>query len=172
MEILFENRYIMSKERYMDWVRRPIRKNYFFIMWVVILSFTVFLFLICILNQDITFSGFSLFLTIFCIYRAFFRSKMMISKQFKVLAMTQGANEWERVIQFNDNIVVIDGVTTTKYNWSQVIELIDSKDYIILMLNKRLGLRLEKDGFSKGSSDTFLQFFKDEYSNIRLSSKK
>jgi len=130
MEILFENRYIMSKERYMDWARKPIKRNYFIIMWLVIMSFTVFLFLNFILNQDLISSIFSLFLTMFCIYRAFFRSKILISKQFKVLAMTQCANEWERVIQFTDYIVVIDGVTTTKYNWSQVVELIDSKDYL------------------------------------------
>lgn len=96
----------------------------------------------------------------------------MISKQFEALAITQGANKWERVLQFADCIAVVDGATTTKYNWSQVVELIDRKDYLILMLNKRLGLRLEKDGFTKGSPDTFLQFIKDEHPSIPLSSKK
>jgi hypothetical protein len=172
MEILFENRYTMSKERFMDWASNPIRKNHFVIMWLVIMSFTVFLLLNSILNQDIFSSVFSLFFTMFCIYRAFFRSKMMVSKQFKVLVMTQGANEWERVIQFTDYILVIDGVTTTKYKWSQVAELIDSKDYLVLMLNKRVGLRIEKDQFTKGTPDTFLQFVKDQYPSIPLSSKK
>lgn len=116
MEVLFENSYRMSKERYMDWARKPIRKNYFDIMWLVFMSFTLFLFINSILNQDLISSVFYLTLTMFCIYRTFFRSKMMISKQFKVLAMAQGTNEWERVIQFTDYIVVIDGVTTTKYN--------------------------------------------------------
>ncbi len=172
MEILFENRYKMTKKRFMNWAKNPIKKNYFVVLWLILMIITIFMSITSFFNQDIFFSAFYLFLTMFCIYRGFFRTKILISKQFKVLAITQGLDGWERVIEFADCITVIDGITTTQYKWSQIVKLIDNKDYLILMLNNKLGLRIEKDGFTKGTPDSFLQFIKSKYPSIPLSTKK
>jgi hypothetical protein len=172
MEILFENRYKMTKERFMNWAKNPIKKNYLIVLWLILMIITIYMSITSIFNRDIFFSAFYLFLTMFCIYRGFFRTKILISKQFKVLAITQGVDRWERVIQFADCITVIDGITTTKYKWSQIVKLIDNKDYLILTLNNKLGLRIEKDGFTKGTPDSFLQFIISKYPSIHLSIEK
>ncbi|MDP4089119.1 MAG: YcxB family protein [Bacillota bacterium] len=172
MEVLFENRYMMTKERYMDWVKNPIRKNYFVIFWLVLMVFTTLMFIISILSNDMLFSFFYVLMAVFCIYRAVFRRKMLSSKYFKSLAVNQGAEEWERVIQFTDNIAIKDGNTTVQYQWEQIDKLIENEKYLILTLKNKLGIRISKDGFTKGTPDTFIQYIKNQYQSIRLSTRR
>ena len=172
MEILFENRYTMKKERWMDWANNPIKKNPFKIIWIILMIFTLFMFLNSILNGDIIFSAFYTLMTVYCIYRAFLRTKLIIIKQFKLIAGNQGALEWERVIQFTDVITVIDGNTTSHYQWIQVVKFIENKNYLILVLKNGLGIRVDKNGFTINNYENFLRYIKNQFPNITLSVKK
>lgn len=172
MEILFENRYIMTKERWMDWANNPIKKNHFTIMWIILMIFTLYLFLNSILSGDIIFSTFYIFMTVFCIYRGFFRTKLLLIKQFKLIASNQGVIEWERVIQFTDIITVIDGNTTSHYQWIQVTKFIENKNYLILVLKNGLGIRVDKNGFTKNIYENFLKYIENQFPNITLSVQK
>jgi hypothetical protein len=167
MQTLFENQYTISKERYMEWAKNPLKKNYFVIFWLVLMLFAIFLLINAVLINDVLFSAFYLLVIAFCIYRAFFRTKMLISKQFKSLTIIQRATEWQRIIEIADHITVTDGNTTTQYQWSQIKELLDHKNYLVLVFQKGLGIRLDKQGFTKGSCDEFLKYIKDK--NIKIS---
>jgi len=171
MEILFENRYMMNKNRFIEWAKHPIKKNILAIIWFVIMIFTIFMSILSIMNKDIIFFIFYMLMSVFCIYRCFFRTKFLLSKQFKVIAINHGNDEWERVIQFGDSIILIDGNTKTEYQWSQVRELINDRDYLILVLGKGIGIRLAKNGFIKGTADAFLDFIKNECQEISLTTK-
>lgn len=174
MEVLFENRYTMSKDRYVNWAKHPIdliKKNVIVFMWLCIMLITSFMSVFCIVNNDLGSSVFYLFMTAFCIYRSFFRAKMLLSKQFKAIAISQGKEEWERVIQFSNSIIVNDGNSKIEYHWSQVNKLIIDKDYIILVFQKGLGIRVDKNGFIKGTTDSFLDYIKKEYQNVPLSTR-
>lgn len=172
METLFENQYTMSKNRYFEWAKRPIKKNAFVYMWLGIMVFTLSMSIFSIINNDIIYFAFYMLLTVFCIYRCFFRAKMLLSKQFKAIAISQGKEEWERVIQIAGSIIITDGNTKTEYQWNQVNELINDKDYIILVFQKGMGIRLDKNGFKKGTTDSFLDFVKKEYQSIPLTTRK
>ena len=145
---------------------------YLFVLWIVLAVFCVFLFINYILSKDIISSFFFLFVTLFCIYRAFFRHKILSSRYFDVLASNQGTNEWERVIQFADDITIIDGNITTQYKWNQIIKIIDNKEYLILVFDKGSGIRVAKDGFTIGDSDTFMEYIKNEHRDIKVIIKR
>lgn len=172
MELLFENRYMMSKRRLTEWAKHPIKKNMMIIMWIGIMVCTFFMFIFSLIINDRVFSAIFLLLAAFSGYRAFFRYKILLSKQFSVIATTQGKEEWERVIQFTNSIMVNDGNTKAEYQWSQIIELINDNDYLILVFKKGIGIRLDKKGFTKGSTDCFLEFVKKEYRSIPLTIRK
>lgn len=171
MELLFENRYMMSKKRLMEWAKHPIKKNMMINIWIGIMVCTFFMFIFSLVVNAKLFSAFFLLLSAFSGYRAFFRYKILLTKQFSVIAITQGKEEWERVIQFTNCIIVNDGNTKTEYQWSQIMGLIDDSDYLILLFQRGIGIRLDKKGFTKGSTDSFLEFVKKEYRSIPLTRK-
>jgi len=156
----------------MEWAKNPIKKNYFIFLWYVLLVFAIYFFIYSIINKEINSSYYFLLIAVFCIYRCFFRGKILLSKHFKILTINQRANEWDRIIQFADDITVLDGNTTIDYKWSQIEALIDTKNYLILVLQKGLGIRLDKKGFSIGSYEAFLEHIKNNYPSISLSTKK
>lgn len=168
MDILFENRYTVTKERWMDWGNNPIKKNHINVIWIILMIIMLLLFLNSILNGFNLFSTFYILMTGFCIYRGFFRRKLLLVRHFKLIARNQGAIEWERVIQFTDDIIVIDGNTTSRYQWVQVVKCIENKNYLILVLGNGLGIRVDKSGFTKNTYENFLKYVKNQFPNIRL----
>jgi len=171
MEILFENRYTMTKELFFLWAKNPIKKNYFWIFWLVFMVITIIMAIYSALNEDIIFSAFYVLLAAFCIYRGYFRNRVLLAKHFKVLSVNQGSTEWVRIVQFADFIKVSDGNTITQYQWSQIMKVIENEKYYILLLQDGLGIRLDKNGFTKGTSDTFLQYIINNYQSITLVEK-
>lgn len=166
MEILFENRYRMTRERYKEWAKNPIKKNYFTIIWFILMIFTIFLSIISVLSGDMYFIILSILMIVYCMYRGFFRRKLLLAKQFKVISTNQGVTEWDRIIQFSDNITVIDGNTTTEYKWDQIVSMTDSKNYLILVFKNEFGIRLDKNGFTKGTSENFIEYMRKEHQSI------
>ncbi len=144
MDILFENRYTVTRERFLDWIKNPIKKRRIMILWTILTFFTGYMFLILILNQQLLFASIYLGLTAFCVYTGFFRFKLLAIKHYKLLSTNQGTVEWERIIQFSDCITVVDGNTTTQYMWNQIDKALDSKNYLVLVVNSGVGIRLDK----------------------------
>ncbi|MHB8129840.1 MAG: YcxB family protein [Mobilitalea sp.] len=169
MDIVFENCYTMTKERFLNWAKHPIKKNYFIVLWVVFMILAFIMFFISIINDDIIFSFYYLMFLMFFIYRIFFRIKIIASRAFHIISCNQGSKEWLRVIQFTDCILVIDGNSTTQYQWNQIDKLIDEKEYLILLFKNKRGIRLTKNGFTKGTVELFLQFIKNE--NIPITNR-
>lgn len=171
MEVLFENCYTMSKMRLDEWAKRPIKKNNISFMWLGVMVFAFFMLVYYILNKNIVFSVLFMLLMAFSIYRYFFKAKIVLTKQFKILSSIQGKEEWERVIQFTNSINVTNGNAKMTYQWSQINEFIDDKDYFILVFKNDVGIRLDKNGFTKGTADSFLDFVKREYQSIPFSTR-
>jgi hypothetical protein len=168
MESQYENCYLMTKERYISWVKHPISKNYFSIVWILMMIVTLLLSLNYIMTGDIVFSIFFLYLTFFCVYRRFFRARLMAAKVYKTLCTGIGAVEWERVIRLNGEIEVIDANTTGKYQWNHVLKIIENEKYIILALGRDAGIRLDKAGFTIGTAESLLLDIRQKYSNIEI----
>lgn len=170
--MIIENRYTITKKRYMDWVKRPIKNSMNYIMrigWIVILIFSLGIIFYQIAVRDISLILFSCGLALFCIYRVFFRVTIIANKQFSQTVSLQGAEEWERVTTFNDEITVAEGCSITQFDYDKVTELVDYKDYLALGIGPGVNksyLRLAKDGFGQSTDKDFIEFIKREHPSI------
>lgn len=168
----FENRFTITKKRYMNWVKHPIKKSMNYIMrigWVVLLIFTVGIIFYQAISKDISLILFSCGLALFCIYRVFFRVSIVANKQFNQTAALQGAEEWERVTTFTDEITVAEGCSVTQFDYKNVTEMVDYKDYLALGIGpgrNKSYLRLAKDGFGQHTDKEFVEFIKREHPGV------
>ena len=69
-------------------------------------------------------------------------------------------------------IKVTDGNSAIEYEWVQVKEFIADRDYLILVMARRLGLRLDKSGFTKGTGESFIEYMKNEHAGIPIKVRK
>lgn len=172
MQPVFENQYVITKNKYLEWAKRPVTKDAFSYIWIALSVFLIVFAIFAIVNGDVLSFSIYLLLELFCIYRLFFRKKLLFLKQFQKIAVIQGKKEWDRIIRFSDKITMIDGNTTTEYEWSQVKEFIIDRDYLLLVMEKRLGVRIDKSGFTKGSCEVFVDYMKNMHDNIPLKVRK
>ncbi|WP_316569410.1 YcxB family protein [Neobacillus sp. YIM B06451] len=170
METVFQNEYTVTKERFMEWAKNPIQRNYFSVFWLLFTIVTFVLSIYYFFIHDTAFSFFYLVLTAYCVYRGFFRTRMFTARQYKALTIVQQGKEWDRVIQFADTILVSDGNNTMTLQWNQIVKLIDQKNELILVFPKGMGIRLDKSGFTKGSQAEFLEVIKNK--NIPITTRR
>lgn len=101
-----------------------------------------------------------------------FRKRLLLAKQFKAYSIVQGKDEWSRIIELGDKIKVTDGNSALEYEWAQVKGFIIDRDYLILVMARRLGLRLDKSGFTKGTAGSFIEYMKYEHADISIKERK
>lgn len=172
MEAQFENQYTVSKKRFFEWGKRPVTTDVITYLWIAIALIIVVFAIVSMAYKDIIYLSFYVFFELFCIYRIFFRNKLLLSKQFKAITIVQGKEEWNRRIEFGDRIRVTDGNTTSEYEWTQVKEFIIDRDYFIFVMAKRLGLRIYKAGFTIGTDESFTEYMKKEHGDISVRIRK
>lgn len=172
MDPQFENQYTVSKKSFFEWTKRPVTTDVTTYLWIAIAIIIVAFAIVSMAYKDIFYLSFYVFFELFCIYRIFFRKKLLLSKQFKAIAVVQGKEEWNRRIEFGDRIRVIDGNTISEYEWTQVKEFILDRNYFILVMAKRLGLRIDKAGFTKGTNESFTEYMKKEHGDISVKIRK
>ena len=67
-------------------------------------------------------------------------------------ASTYGVAEWMRTIEFlDDEIVVTDHTSISKFKYSNVKKIKEKKNVIMIFMNHNLALRLYQDAFVEGS---------------------
>ena len=158
MEKLFENRYTMSKERYISWAKNPVKKNKLNLIWYVLTFFIAMTMIQAIISRDYLIIPFYLVLIAYCIYRSVFQTRMLFIKQYKANAATQGKSEWERIIRMSESIKVEDGNIKAQYQWEQVKEYYESKNDFIIVFKNGSGIRLDVEGFTQGTYNEFMVF--------------
>ncbi len=145
-----------------DFSKHPFKKNPMFIINYLFLIFCIFMVVFSVILESTYLVVFYLLFMLYCVYRIFFSDKVLFSRAFKNLTISQGSYEWERTVQFGDSIVSIDGNITIKYQWNQVVKLMENEDYLFLEIKTGYGIRLDKNGFTVGSIDEFINFIKSE----------
>lgn len=163
--MIFENRYQIDKYVMMDWNRHLLAKGQrrmqkgFRFSWIAMGVFFIGYFIYSLSKEMGAFGLFYLLLAVFSFYRALLRDRIYVGKQFKRLSELQGgAESWERIIRMEDEIVVVDGGSTSKYSYSQVTDVVGDQKYIALMLGPSMGIRMERGGFTMGSADELEAF--------------
>ncbi len=155
MILSYEVRFKITRALFVEWASHPNKKSPDFFIWIAAMGLCFYFAFNSIMQRDnISAAIYAIFLA-FCAYRAFIRSRIMSSRYYQSLAVSQGAKEWERIIILNETIKVIDGNVTSEYNWDQIVGLKESPKYVILLVNKRLCIRLPKNAFVNESWEIF-----------------
>jgi len=168
MEILFENCYTMSKERYISWAKNPAKKNKLNLIWNVLTFFIAMTMVQALLSRDYLLIPFYFALIAYCIYRSFFQTRVLFVKQYKANAAAQGKSEWERIIRLSSCIDVEDGNIKAQYQWDQVKEYFENGDDYIFVFKNGSGIRLDKNGFRKGTYEEFLVYINDKFDKMPI----
>ena len=169
--MIFENSYLVTKERYKDWVRHPVKKARHIVktLWILLLIVTLYLSFSSVIAVDLTKSYIFIVVSLLCIYQAFIRATVIANRKFKLLSMAQGADQWQRTVTLSDKIAVHEGKTVTEFTYDQITELVDFGEYYALGIGTGPNaqyLRLLKGGFVQKTDQEFLDFFDREHAAI------
>lgn len=142
------NEYQVTWERYRSWVIEKKTKGAGPVMMIIWCVFAVIC-LVLTVSEASSFSLVYLWLAVFGIYRAFFRTFVLAKKQYRQLARSYGRENWTRRIAFED-----DGISLTdeekvslRYAYSDIVKVREKGNMICLDASDRSVLRLYKDAF-------------------------
>lgn len=143
-EILFENKYTLSKQRFMEWGKENAfsgKRLPFAIYWFLFaIGLTVFA---CITKEWV-----ALVLALFCLYRACIHWLVVTNNQYNILAKHHGRADWTRRILFQpESIQVIDTDASVEYRYGDITEIKENGNYVKLLANNGTVIRLYTDMF-------------------------
>ena len=169
----FENSYLVTKERYKNWVRHPVKKagHIYKTLWILLFIVTLYLSVSSVVKTDTVSSYIFILLSLLCIYQAFIRDSVIANRKFKLLSKQQEADQWQRTVILSDNIEVREGKLVTEFTFDQISELIDLGEYYALGIGTGRDvqyLRLLKNAFVEKTDEDFLDFFKREHEDIPI----
>ncbi len=152
-----KNEYIVDWQLLKKWTNESRFSGirlFFFVSWCVLVTvFIVFIVLFIVANMYDYIYYFVLF-AILSFYYAFFQNTIIAKKQYKRLVQIYGKSSWVRTISFEENeIVVKEEKAETKYNYSDILEIVEKDERIYLKLQAKAVLRLYKSKFVDCSWD-------------------
>jgi len=170
MEVLFENRFMMTKQEIRDFFLKHFRCKYTSFLWLAVALPASAVSVVSILRETSVFPY--AFLAIFCGYMGLSFYRSLASNTYKQLSILQGASEWEMRTQISEEIAVACGKSQARYQWGQITRVRDRNGYILLYLQKSVFLRLRKDAFTKGDPEAFFEYVRSEHPGVRVDAKK
>ena len=68
-------------------------------------------------------------------------------------------------VEFGDNIIMNEGNVHLEFEYSQILKVTQTKNFIILNLGKNSGIIVFKNGFTKGNEKEFIKFIEEKIYN-------
>lgn len=154
---MIKNEYTVTWKLYREWLMENKTKG-------VKLAFLVFWSFMAIVLFVMSFFGdlswFYLLMSVFCVYRAFFRDYIAARKQYAQLAKIYGCESWLRTITISDtDIMLEEGNSSIQCQCADVVRVTEKGDKIWLVMNSNTVIRLYKSAFTEGSWEECKELF-------------
>lgn len=160
MEVLFENRYTVSKRMLRSFARGASFSQRFFFrfsivgMGICLLAIAYcFVFLPgdwdCVRSPAISF--------VLCAILFFFPN-LTAQILYRNTIRLHGGTVPETVVRFSDEIAMEEGTLSVRFAYRQVTKIRETKLLYVLMMGRDSGVILDKSGFSVGDLDAFRSF--------------
>ena len=168
MDIIFENSYTITIEKYLSYCDYPIGKaaKNRLKKWKIKMMAAVALLIISALIFSFTkeWVGLSISLALFiiCSYRVLFQRKAMNKKIFNLMIQALDSNSWIRTSTFSDDIKVKDGNSVSTYQYSYIKRTSEDNEYYYLWHDDDFIIRISKTGFSIGNPKEFIDFIQSK----------
>lgn len=158
MEILAENRYQMTKQLFLEGLKRLSRDSYgktarkatlvLLIMWVVL---TVVL--MCIGGTYLQALAYLAAILFFCLWLNVLAPRKHAKKSWEALINRCGDTP-ERITRFYEDRLEIDsGGTIKTIPYEEIVDIKQSRQLWLLVCRDKMGVMLTKDGFVSGSAE-------------------
>ncbi|MGF6907685.1 YcxB family protein [Fusobacterium sp. PH5-44] len=166
MDTLFENKYYLDKESLIEYIKDIFCKysrvtGLFFIcvsIFYTYLSFTM-------KSINLIMAILTIFLYIISFRLVFYHTVYIKNMRKTSLALHNGTIP-ESIFQFTENNIILkEGKIQMEFEYNQIKKIKEYSNTIVLMIGKKNGLLLKKDGFSIGTFENFKKFIAEK-SNI------
>lgn len=152
-----KNEFTITKEEMLSWVKRysfvGVGNKILFALHLLLGLVGVSLLILVIPSGGDTLSGaIGIASVVISVYKLFFERFVFMTRRYNLLAKTYGVQEWQRVIEFNeDEIILNDHNSITKFLYENVRQIIDQGNIVMIVLNSNIALRFYKDTFTEGN---------------------
>ncbi len=171
MEPAFVNQYTITLEMLREWTKLPVgrsairgRRRWRTLRTFGIgISFAIIAFGVVMMEFYAALLGVA-FLAIF-VLQLFVVPGRALKKQYDMKIKSLNNQPWVRKTIFSDKIVVEDGKSTTIFEYSEMMKVTEDERYFNLFLNEDMVLRIRRDSFIHGASESFRDFIDTAIAN-------
>lgn len=119
-----------------------------FILGCLLLAVSLFFAVSSIVDGMYTAAYSFILIALLDIYIAFFLNNLIVKLQYKRLAQIYGKNSWVRTISFEDDkIIVREEKSEIKYDYSDILSIVEKDERIYLKLQAKFVIGLYKSKF-------------------------
>jgi hypothetical protein len=158
-----KNEFTVTKQEMLSWVKRYIFtgavNKILFALYLLLGLVGVSSLLTVISNDGDKFSGaIGIASVIISVYKLFFERRVFMLRRYNLYAKTYGVDEWQRIIEFtDDDIVLSDHTSISRFRYENIRKIINEPDTVILVFNGNAALRFYKNAFVEGTFDECME---------------
>lgn len=154
-----KNQFVVTEKLFQSWGKESRKKGFYLAFKIVWCTLAAMIFLVCILYG---WTFFSVFMLLFCLYRAFLHYYVITRAQYRRLSRTYGTSDWTRTIDFSeDGILVNDGKILVQYTYQDIVGFRENGNKIWLDASNKTVIRLYKDCFVDTDYESWKNWMKE-----------
>lgn len=166
MEILFENRYFVTKDVFAEFLKGTVLKKTRVLSLVLMVMDFIIIYIV--IKEKKSYGELIGFCLIFLLAVALYFLHIRIGKNMynNTLEFHTGKLK-ESILRFGEEAIMLEeGKTFMEFEYSQIKKIYELKKLYVLMLGKQNGIVLRKDSFSVGTIYKFRDFIKEKCRSV------
>lgn len=151
-----KNEYKVTKKLFLSWAKEVNMygvNKVLYIGWSILTLGSIGLLILCATQNANALNWYSsILLLAVCVFKLFFSRPLSALKRYKMVSKQIGVPEWTRIIEFNeDEIILRDHDYHSNFRYSDIRNVVEKGNEILIYLNGNIAIRLYKDTFVEGS---------------------
>lgn len=157
MDNLFENEYKMETKYYKEYVYNVLCKKTIIMGFIIALIGILFFFLTSSQNSYIVLTA-AIIAFISAILAPIITTKQLEEAEKRL----NNGNIEKTNIKFSNNIVMNEGKVHLEFEYNQITNVVQTKNFIVLKTSNQSAILVLKNGFLIGNETEFLKFIKEK----------
>lgn len=155
---MFENHYLMNEKLYLEYVSKALYKK--------IIRLGVVLFILGVVLYYFNYSNdlrYSMLALIFVgLYTIVFVPVLYAKKLVEYSKKLNNGKIETTIVKFNEKIEMDEGLCHLEFDYSQIHDIMETKNFIVLRLTEYSSILVFKDGFINSNKEDFMKFIKEK----------
>lgn len=155
---MFENQYLMNEKLFLEYVSKSLYKK--------IIRLGIILFIAGVVLYYFNYSSdlrYSMLALIFVgLYTALLVPVLYAKKLVEYSKKLNNGKIEKTIVKFNEKIELDEGLVHFEFDYSQVHDIMETKNFIVLRLTEYSSILVFKDGFINSNKEDFMKFIKEK----------